>query len=180
MPEETQSWPITLSSSATGTSTDRLTILPREILDSIVECIYTDTQERTSTLLSASVVSRALREVCLPILFRSIVVSFSSDSLGKLSELSVSPFAPLVRTIEYKGPLLLIPGSYAPHAKFSRCVFYFVGRNILIYSVSYLTLHPSRLRGKANYRQISAPMGIQTRQPRYWSHMDGDRVARIV
>jgi hypothetical protein len=99
---------------ANNRNDDHPTALPAEILCNIISYIdvYPNKQERRSTLLNASLVSRTWRDLCTPFLFRSIVVTFSLESLFRFKELSVSRFARLVKEVEYKAPHLVHPGTY--------------------------------------------------------------------
>jgi hypothetical protein len=89
---------------------DRLTILSNEIFHSIACFTYSDPERDISSLSNLSCVSKAIRQQCLPVLFHYLTVTFSPESFEKLSLISLSSLAPLVREIEYKAPPLIRKG----------------------------------------------------------------------
>jgi hypothetical protein len=90
---------------------DRLTTLPTEILSIIFQLFGEYDLIEKRTLSHACLVNRCLRNICLPLLFRSVAVTFSEASLENLLQISLSTrLAPLVRELDYEVPDLLSPG----------------------------------------------------------------------
>jgi hypothetical protein len=92
---------------------DRSTVLPIEVWNMIIEPLFTDDEfeKEASTLKSLSLVSKHLRHLCLPHLFRTLQIDFLESSFKHLLLVSGSDnLAPLVRRVRYRAPLLLKPG----------------------------------------------------------------------
>ncbi|KAL4924647.1 uncharacterized protein BDV17DRAFT_274168, partial [Aspergillus undulatus] len=77
--------------------------LPIELLSMIVELSMEDDAIRLSC------VSRKLRAVCVPYLFKTICITFSASGLERLRYISSSTFAQHVKVVRYKVPELIDP-----------------------------------------------------------------------
>lgn len=76
--------------------------LPIELLSMVVKA-----SEKDYTLMSLSRVSRKLRAICVPYLFETFYVTFSSSGFRRLEQVSNSAFAQHVRVIHYQVPELI-------------------------------------------------------------------------
>ncbi|KAJ5183278.1 hypothetical protein N7492_000894 [Penicillium capsulatum] len=83
-----------------------LEFFPTEILYSIVKYLY------FWEVKSLSCVSRRMRDVCVPTLFRNISFEFSDAGFDVLESLLQSQLRQYVASIEYVVPKLLKPGKY--------------------------------------------------------------------
>ena len=85
----------------------RIELLPNEILYGILKCLYSWEIKRFSC------VSRRIRDVCLPSIFRKITCEFSKEGFDKLQALLQSNLRQHVVSFEYVVPKLLKPGESA-------------------------------------------------------------------
>lgn len=79
-------------------------LLSTEILFGIVNCL--DNQQIKQLLL----VSRRMRDVCLPVLFHKISIEFSNDGFDLLESILKSSLRRHIISFEYVAPMLLNPG----------------------------------------------------------------------
>ncbi len=99
---------------------DRLTKLPNEILNDILEYLYSEAarqkqngnEEENCKFSTVTLVCKDLRELSLPLLFQSIRFTFLPEGFDNLKQLSESRLARLVKNVRYDAPLLLKPGMW--------------------------------------------------------------------
>jgi hypothetical protein len=97
---------------------DHFTPLPVDILRCILD--YIGLEQLTEpdycffmkrAIFSTSLVSKKLRDLCLPLMFRSLEIAFGEPGFEKLRLISSSPhLAPLVRDLHYVVPRLFKTG----------------------------------------------------------------------
>ena len=80
--------------------------LPLELLEIIISFVP------PNSLKSVSSVNRLLRDLCSPLIFRSIQVGIAPTQFEGLLEISKSSYAPFVRVIRYEANALLDPSEY--------------------------------------------------------------------
>ncbi|KAL4806942.1 hypothetical protein BDV18DRAFT_152217 [Aspergillus unguis] len=77
--------------------------LPLELLEIIISFVPPKSLKRLS------IVNRLLRDLCSPLIFRSIQVGIAQAQFDKLFKISKSSYAPFVRVIRYEANALLDP-----------------------------------------------------------------------
>ena len=95
---------ISPKSASTGLSS-----LPFELLNIIISDLYHGSIDGLLSIKHLSLVSHTIRHLCIPFIFRKIVISFRHSSLSRLSSSSAYHFASIVREIRYQTPLFLDP-----------------------------------------------------------------------
>lgn len=94
-------------------------LLPTEILFDIVK--YLRIRE-TKTL---SLISKRMRDVCLPIIFHKVSIEFSTEGFDFLESLLKSSLYRYIVSFQYIVPKLLKPGTQSPSLPSLRAVNYY-------------------------------------------------------
>jgi hypothetical protein len=102
---------------------DHFSTLPHELLVSIAGFAYDHDRwfgqrgQEPEKLSNLSLVNKALRNACLPFLFRAFDLLFTKESFENLSQIALSSnLALLVREIRYYPPLFISKGMCADYA----------------------------------------------------------------
>ncbi|KAE8332985.1 hypothetical protein BDV39DRAFT_199334 [Aspergillus sergii] len=83
--------------------TQNLSLLPNEVLSILILALDRPAQ------LDLARVDKHLRSLCLPVIFKSISITFSTSSFKRLEHLATSHLSEYVKILEYKTTGLLLP-----------------------------------------------------------------------
>lgn len=72
----------------------------------------TESEVTATSLKNLSLTCKKTRQICSPIIFRTMAICFAVESLSNLYRVSLTPYAGMVREIRYGGPILLKSGKF--------------------------------------------------------------------